>query len=437
MPLQDVIMLVLLVLLCGLVVYGWSRRVKAAIDPGVVRDEVERLEARVKAELVTARQEGADAARGLRQEVASAVQEMGRTLQGLVTGLGEGQQRQFKEFSDRLDTLRASLDVRLEAMRHAVGEQLDKVREESAAKLEEMRRTVDEKLHDTLEKRLGESFRQVSERLEQVHKGLGEMQSLATGVGDLKKVLTNVKVRGTWGEIQLGVLLEEILVKAQYEAQFPVPPRRKEIVDFAIRLPGREEGEGEVFLPLDAKFPKVDYERVIEASERGDAEGVEAAVKQLEARVRQEARDIRDKYIVPPHTTDFAIMYLPIEGLYAEVLRRPGLVEFLQKDCRVSVAGPTTLAALLNALQMGFRTLAIQKRSSEVWKVLAAVKKQFATFGEVFDKAQRKLREADEELNRVKERTDLLGRRLRSVEELPEAAAEAEPVPDSAGAEPS
>jgi DNA recombination protein RmuC len=285
-----------------------------------------------------------------------------------------------------------------------------------------MRRTVDEKLHDTLEKRLGESFKQVSERLEQVHKGLGEMQALAVGVGDLKKVLTNVKTRGSWGEVQLGALLEQLLTADQYAAQVRVRPRSTETVDFAIRLPGRDDGDTPVWLPIDAKFPKEDYERLSDAAERGDAAGVETAVRQLEARIRQESRDIRDKYIAPPDTTDFAILYLPTEGLYAEVLRRPGLADFLQRDCRVVVAGPTTLAALLNSLQMGFRTLAIQKRSSEVWKLLAAVKKKFEGFGETFSRVQKKIQEADKALDDARSDTEIIGKRLRLVESADEAA---------------
>jgi DNA recombination protein RmuC len=248
------------------------------------------------------------------------------------------------------------------------------------------------------------------------------MQALAVGVGDLKKVLTNVKTRGSWGEVQLGALLEQLLTADQYAAQVRVRPRSTEIVDFAIRLPGRDDGDTPVWLPIDAKFPKEDYERLSDAAERGDAAGVETAVRQLEARIRQEARDIRDKYIAPPDTTDFAILYLPTEGLYAEVLRRPGLADFLQRECRVVVAGPTTLAALLNSLQMGFRTLAIQKRSSEVWKLLAAVKKKFEGFGETFSRVQKKIQEADKALDDARSDTEIIGKRLRLVESADEAA---------------
>jgi DNA recombination protein RmuC len=315
-----------------------------------------------------------------------------------------------------LETLRNTIEQKFESIRLAVSEQLDKVRQENSLKLEEMRKTVDEKLHDTLEKRLGESFKQVSDRLEQVHKGLGEMQQLAAGVGDLKKVLTNVKVRGTWGEVQLGSLLEQILTQEQYVTNYCPKTKSQERVEFAIRLPG--EGDEPVYLPIDAKFPREDYERLIEASEKGDVAGVETATKQLEARISQEARDIRDKYISPPNTTDFAILYLPTEGLYAEALRRPGLSERLQRDCRVVIAGPTTLTALLNSLQMGFRTLAIQKRSSEVWKILAAVKKKFASFGEVFDKVQKKIQEADKVLEDARSKTKTIDKALNTVETM-------------------
>lgn len=342
--------------------------------------------------------------------------EMAMSNTAKLTELGEN-------INTKMDTLRALLDTKLEVVRQVVVDQLEKVRQENTVKLEEMRRTVDEKLHDTLEKRLGESFKQVSERLELVHKGLGEMQSLATGVGDLKKVLTNIKVRGIWGEIQLGNLLEQILTPEQYIRHARPKPHSNEEVEFAIRLPGREEGDTPVLLPIDAKFPKEDYERLVDASERADARGVEDAAKQLEARIKQAARDIRDKYISPPHTTDFALLYLPIEGLYAEVLRRPGLVETLQRDYRVSVAGPTTLAALLNSLQMGFRSLAIQKRSSEVWMILAAVKKKFESFGAIFEKAQKKIQEADRALEEAKADTRIMGKKLKRVESISEAEA--------------
>ena len=321
----------------------------------------------------------------------------------------------------RLDKLTQGLEQKLEALQQKVDEKLTRIQQDNAVRLEEMRKTVDEKLQGTLEKRLGESFRLVTEQLKQVHAGLGEMQTLASGVGDLKKVLTNVKTRGLWGEMQLGALLEQGLAPEQYTQNFRVRPDTNEVVEFAIRLPGRGDGEDvPVWLPIDAKYPREDYERLIDASERGDSAAVQDAAQKIEQRIRQEAKDISSKYIVPPLTTDFAILFLPVEGLYSEVLRRPGLVEALQRLYRVNLAGPTTLAALLNSLQMGFRTLAIQKRSSEVWQLLAAVKTEFDKFGGVIEGVQRKLQEASNSIEKnVLQRTRAINRRLRSVQDLP------------------
>jgi DNA recombination protein RmuC len=288
-------------------------------------------------------------------------------------------------------------------------------------KLEQIRHTVDEQLQTTLEKRLGESFKMVSERLEQVHRGLGEMQTLAAGVGDLKKLLSNVRTRGTWGEVQLGMLLEQILTPEQYATNVATTGTG-ERVEFAIKLPGAEPGSP-VWLPIDAKFPKEDYERLVDAVERADAPAIEESSRQLEARARQCARDIAQKYLAPPRTTDFAIMYLPTEGLYAEVLRRPGLVEALQRE-RLSVAGPMTLSAILNSLQMGFRTLAIQQRSSEVWEVLGTVKTEFGQYADILTKVQKKLEEATHTVETGLTRTRVIQRKLKDVQELPSAAAE-------------
>ncbi len=420
MTLADFITLLFLTVLIGLNLHLLLRLARDSANRHDLKDDLARLDERLQQALTTGRQESGEAAAAQRRELQAQVKELERTLHALLTALGEGQQRRAAESTvaqqAQFEAVRKTLDDKLEAIRNSVGQQLDKVRQENAAKLEEMRRTVDEKLHETLEKRLGESFKQVSDRLEQVHKGLGEMQALAVGVGDLKKVLTNVKTRGTWGEIQLGALLEQLLTPDQYGSQIRPKPRSAETVDFAIKLPGRAADDQPVWLPIDAKFPKEDYERLADAAERGDAAGVEAAVRQLEARVRQEAREIRDKYISPPNTTDFAILYLPTEGLYAEVLRRPGLADALQRDYRVVVAGPTTLAALLNSLQMGFRSLAIQKRSSEVWKLLAVVKKKFEGFGETFSRVQKKIQEADRALDDARADTAVMGKRLRLVE---------------------
>ncbi len=298
---------------------------------------------------------------------------------------------------------------------------------DNASKLEDIRRTVDEKLHATLEQRLGESFKLVSDRLEQVHRGLGEMQTLATGVGDLKRVLSNVKIRGTWGEVQLAALLEQLLTPEQYVKNVVTRSTGSDRVEFAIRLPGRDLGDDDqrpVWLPIDAKFPLEDYQRLLDAQERGDPAALDAAVRGLELRLRDEARKIHDKYVEPPYTTDFAILYLPTEGLYAEALRRPGLVDVLQRDWRICIAGPTTLSALLNSLQMGFRTLAIERRSSEVWAVLGAIKTEFGKFGEVLEATRRKLEQASRSIESAGVRTRQIERKLKSVEALPVAEAQ-------------
>lgn len=310
-----------------------------------------------------------------------------------------------------------------DSLRKTVEERLDKLREENSTKLEQMRATVDEKLQGTLEKRLGESFKMVSERLEKVHQGLGEMQNLASGVGDLKRVLTNVKLRGTWGEIQLGSLLEQMLTPEQYVKNVKTNPNSDDVVEYAVKLPG---GNEQVLIPLDAKFPVEDYERILSFSEKGDKNLLDEASRQLENSIKKAARDISEKYINPPLTTDFAIMFLPTEGLYAEVLRRPGLVYELQQKYRVNVCGPMTLGALLNSLQMGFRTLAIQKRSGEVWKVLGEAKQEFAKYGMVMEELKKKLEQASQVVDKVGVRTRAIEKRLRTVETV--SLEEKEPV---------
>jgi DNA recombination protein RmuC len=386
----------------------------------------ERTERALKDEMGRHREEATAAARAQREELAGALKGQNDSTLKTLAELGSAQRAQLEEFSKQLARLIETAGKQAETLRAAVEGQLTRLQADNAAKLEEMRRTVDEKLQGTLERRLGESFKLVSERLELVHKGLGEMQTLASGVGDLKKVLTNVKTRGTWGEMQLGSLLEQILTPEQYAQNVATRAGSSERVEFALKLPGRDGQDGQpVWLPIDAKFPKEDYERLVAAADAADPAAVEQAARQLEARLRLEARNIREKYLDPPHTTDFGILYLPTEGLYAEALRRPGLVEALQRDCRVNLAGPTTLAALLNSLQMGFRTLAIEKRSSEVWAVLGAVKTEFGKFGEVIDKVQKKLNEASSAIDAAGTRTRVIERRLRAVQELPAAAAAA------------
>jgi len=318
----------------------------------------------------------------------------------------------------RLESVERSSERSAERLERGLRDDLGRQREELRVQLAAVRSTVDDQLQGTLERRLGESFSLVSERLEQVHKGLGEMQTLAAGVGDLKKVLTNVKIRGTWGEVQLGNLLEQILTPAQYGKNVCTKGEGAERVEFAIKLPGRDpNGAEHVWLPIDAKFPHEDYSRLVDAADAGDLAAVEAASKALEHRVRQCARDIADKYIAPPATTDFGLMFLPTEGLYAEVIRRPGLGDMVQRESRVIIAGPTTLAALLNSLQMGFRTLAIEQRSGEVWAVLGEAKTEFRRYGDVLDRIKHKLQEATNAVDTAAVRTRAIERKLRGVEE--------------------
>ena len=346
------------------------------------------------------------------------------------TKMREGLTRALKDSNDSLVTqvghLTESNERKLDELRGDVDARLRAIQEDNGHKLELMRQTVDEKLQGTLDKRLTESFRLVSDRLELVHRGLGEMQTLASGVGDLKRVLSNVKARGNWGEFQVQALLEQILSPEQYASNVATKESSGERVEFAIKLPGPDSKESEpVWLPIDAKFPIEDYQRLLDAADKGDADGVEAAARDLERRIRSSARDISEKYINPPRTTDFSILYLPTEGLYAEVLRREGLFDGLQREYRVTVVGPTTLGALLNSLQMGFRTLAIQKRSSEVWAILGAVKAEFGKFADVLTSVQKKLAEASATIDRAGVRTRAITRKLREVEELPAADARA------------
>jgi DNA recombination protein RmuC len=413
-----VLQVVLLVRVRGVVDAVTGERFRA------VEDALERQTRELREELARLRGESAATARGDRAEQTAALDRFGQSLATQVGQLGTLQGQQFDAFGQHLSRLTQSFDARVEALRQTVETRLAAIQGDNAKKLEEMRQTVDEKLHATLEQRLGESFKLVSDRLEQVHRGLGEMQTLAAGVGDLKKVLSNVKTRGTWGEVQLAALLEQVLTAGQYAGNVATRPGSGERVEFAIRLPGKDE-ESPVWLPIDAKFPIEDYQKLLEAQERADPAAVETAARALETRLKNEARTIREKYVEPPHTTDFAILYLPIEGLYAEVLRRPGLAETLQREWRISIAGPTTLAAMLNSLQMGFRTLAIEQRSSEVWAVLGAVKGEFGKFGEALAHTKKKLQEASNSIDKAEVRTRAVTRKLKTVEALPAAEAAA------------
>jgi len=381
---------------------------------------LERVERVFREELARTRTEAADQNQKARMELDARLQGVQELLVKTLTQLGQAQQHELQGVTGRLDSLTQSYQERFEKLRESVENRLQLLQADNVQKLEQMRQTVDEKLHAALEQRLGESFRLVSDRLEQVHKGLGEMQALATGVGDLKRVLSNVKARGMWGEIQLGTLLEQILAPEQFDQNVETRSGTAQRVEYAIRLPGRDEDQTQfVWLPIDAKFPLEDYQRLVEAADRADAEGIDAAARQIEQQMRACARDIRDKYLSPPQTTDFAIMFLPCEGLYAEVLRRAGLVESLLREYRVVVAGPTTLAALLNSLQVGFRTLAIQRRASEVWELLAAIKAEFGRFGEALNRVQKKLQEASSAAEAASTRTRVIERKLRQVEALP------------------
>jgi DNA recombination protein RmuC len=372
---------------------------------------------------------------GFARQLAAMAEANGQHQAALRQALGEqahaGREEQalsLKRFGEALNlslaTLTESNARRMAEVRETLETRIRELQADNGTRLDEMRRTVDEKLHATLEQRLGESFRLVSDRLDKVHQGLGEMQKLAVGVGDLKRVLTNVKTRGTWGEVQLGMLLEQVLTPDQYGKNVETVPGSGERVEFAIRLPGQQEPEQPVWLPVDAKFPKEQYERLVEAAEVADADGVALAGRELERAVRQEAKTISAKYLSPPLTTDFAILFLPTEGLYAEVMRRPGLADELQRNCRVSIAGPSTLSALLNSLQMGFRTLALQRRSSEVWQVLGAVKTEFGKFGEVLAATRTTLERAARNIEQAETRTRQMTRKLKSVEALPSEAAD-------------
>ena len=384
------------------------------------------VEQAVRDELRAAREESAGTARELREEVGKSQTASAALVVKTIGELGKGQGDALALVTKEIKELAGANEERFAKLRETVDAKLNQLRESNEAKLEEMRRTVDEKLHDTLEKRLGESFKLVSDQLEAVQSGLGEMRSLATGVGDLKKVLSNVKTRGILGEVQLGAILEDILTVNQYDTNVRTKPDSGENVEFAVRLPG-PDGDSDkcVWLPIDSKFPQEDYQRLVDAGDAGDADAVKEATQSLTRSVKNCARDISEKYVSPPDTTDFAIMFLPTEGLYAEVLRQPGLLDELMRMHRIVVAGPTTLAAILSSLRMGFRTLAIEKRSSEVWQVLAAVKTEFGKFGGVLEKLQRQLSTASKTVEETGVRTRAIERRLRGVEELPDSQSEA------------
>jgi len=366
----------------------------------------------------------------LQQSLQSLHEKLERIERELRTEITDSSRGGRQELTQNLAVFQQSQVQQLTLMQKSIGDtlnqQLQQLQKSNADKLDEMRRTVDEKLQTTLEKRLSESFKQVAERLEQVHNGLGQMQKLADGVGSLQRVLTNVKTRGIFGEVQLEALLEQVLTIEQYAKQVETKPRSNQRVDFAIRFPGRGGVDGEpVWLPIDAKFPREDYERLLDAQDRADAVAAEISAKALEVRIRTEAKSIAESYLAPPHTTDFAILFLPTEGLYAEVLRRPGLMDSLQRDYRVTLAGPTTLLAMLNSLHMGFRTLALEQQASEVWKVLGAVKTEFERYGDWVEKVREQVQKAADTLDRADTRSRQMRRALKNVEALPEGEAQA------------
>ncbi|WUR12112.1 DNA recombination protein RmuC [[Empedobacter] haloabium] len=398
-----------LYLLLGLTLLILLLQVAQLLRPragGDIGERLDRVEREVRLQLqATAQAQRQEMTHTLAQSHAATVQQL------------DGMRRQIEVLTEsnarRLAEVRMTLETRIRDLQT-----------DNGARLEEMRQTVDEKLHATLESRLTESFKQVSDRLERVHQGLGEMQQLALGVGDLKRVLTNVKTRGTWGEVQLEMLLEQVLTPDQYAKNVETVAGTNARVEFALKLPGMKEGGAPVWMPIDAKFPKEQYERLLEAAERADADGVAAAGRELERAVRNEAKTIAEKYVCPPQTTDFAILFLPTEGLYAEVMRRPGLADELQRVNRISIAGPSTLTALLNSLQMGFRTLALEKRSSEVWQVLGAVKTEFGKFGDVLAATKTTLERAAKNIESAEVRSRQMARKLKSVEALPAEAAQ-------------
>ncbi len=389
-----------------------------------LRESQERTDRVVREEIARSRAEVQSYSQQERTELAGSLQAFGEALQKSITSIATLSNEQLESFARQLGHLTAANEKKLDDIRLEIDAKLRQMSEDNARQLDRLRETVDEKLQNTLEKRLGESFKQVSERLEQVHQGLGDMRQLAAGVGDLKKVLTNVKSRGTWGEVQLGALLEEMLAPDQYLKNVKIQPGTNDFVEFAIRLPGQGDTQNDsVLIPVDAKFPIEDYSRLLDAQERADAQGADDAVRQLEASIKKAAKDISSKYLAPPATTDFGIMFLPSEGLYAEVIRRTALVQLLQREHHIVISGPSTFAAFLTSLQMGFRALAISKRSGEVWKVLGEVKNAFGRFGDSLEVIRKRLEQAAGSVDDAQKKTKTLANKLRSVEALPEAPA--------------
>ncbi|HKP39165.1 MAG TPA: DNA recombination protein RmuC [Pyrinomonadaceae bacterium] len=421
----DVLLLVLIGIVVALLTLLVLRKPKDSLEDvlAAIEKGQEKVESSVKDEIARNRDESSSAATKARQELSASVTALADSNARRLMEIADGQKNQLDSFGKQLGGLTDSTERRLETMRTTIEAKLTALQEDNSRKLDQMRTVVDEKLHSTLEKRLGESFNIVVQRLEMVHKGLGEMQSLAAGVGDLKRILSNVKTRGTVAEWQLENMLEQVMAPGQYEKNVATKRGSNERVEFALKLPGQDEtGRKEVFLPIDAKFPKEDFERLLDARDKCNPEMIEQMSKQLERRAKEMAKSIRDKYLDPPNTTDFGIMYVPTEGLFAEIVSRPEMCAILQRDFRVMVAGPTTLATLLSCVQVGFKTLAIAQRSSEVWAMLGTVKTEFGKFGDLLEKTKKKLDEASNTIDDAARKSRTIERKLRDVQELPPGA---------------
>jgi DNA recombination protein RmuC len=422
----EIVFIVLLVIIAIIQILNYFEIRKNGINKieKILSDKIsmlnDRLDNNIENEFKRNREETAQNSKLIREEIGNSIKLMGDQLSNRIRDIYDRQKDQLELVEDKLKDLTKTNENKFDKLNEQVSAQLTILQEKIEINLEEMRNTVDEKLHSTLEKRLGESFKMVSDRLELVHKGLGEMQNLATGVGDLKKVLSNVKDRGTWGEIQLGNLLEQILTREQYSANVKTKEGSNSLVEYAIKLPGKNDLKNDiVWLPIDAKFPLEDYQRLADAREKADIELINESLKKLERSIREAAKEISSKYLDPPNTTDFAFMFLPIESLYAEVLSIPGLFDTIQREYKVTIAGPANFVAVLNSLQMGFKTLAIEKRSSEVWKLLSAVKTEFSKFGDILDNTQKKLDLASKSIGDASRKTRTIERKLRDVHELP------------------
>jgi len=409
----GLIVIILQIIIIGLIKSNSSSHNDLDFDKSLTS-----FEKRLRDELQIIRKDSRELAQEGRVELGNNLNAFGNSLLKRLHESSVMQKGQLEIFSQQLVELTKQNSSKLEIIRDTVEKRLTELQKDNNQKLEKMREIVDEKLQSTLEKRLAQSFQSVSERLEQVHKGLGEMQHLAVGVGDLKKVLSNVKTRGTWGEVQLGNLLEQILTKEQYQANVATKKDSNDIVEYAIKLPGKDKNLSHIWLPIDAKFPIEDYQRLLEAEDSNDRASIDIANKAIEKRLKDEGKKIKTKYIDPPNTTDFAILFIPIEGLYAQVLKLPGLVDFIQREYRVMITGPTTITAILNSLQMGFRTLAIEKQSSEIWQTLSEVKTEFGRFGEILERTQKKLQEASNQIDAGATRARAIERKLKNVDTL-------------------